>query len=146
MKKMKASQNREKNPVLNGEHMSSTEERNSDQFVEREASENEGINSESKESTSSPANMDQELFLLIKDGMRGLLNLGREHLSEAAVDGRKLLELRSLKKDKLKMYEKLGREVEWLIEAGEINHPGLKRGIEKIQEIEEQMKRLRSEH
>ena len=122
--------------------MSSSEEQSANQ----ETAVNEQPDSVQVEEKNSSAPVDQELFLLIKEGMRGLLSLGKEHLSEAAVDGRKLLELRSLKKDKLKLYEKLGREVQWLIEAGEITHPGLKRGIEKIQEIDEQMKVLRSEN
>ena len=126
--------------------MSPSEKPASEQSVNQSDSINEHPESVQAEKKTSPANMDQELFLLIKEGMRGLLSLGKEHLSEAAVDGRKLLELRALKKDKIKMYEKLGREVQWLIEAGEITHPGLKRGIEKIQELDEQMKQLRSEH
>ena len=126
--------------------MSSGEENTSKQSIDQESAMSEDVRSQGPEGESSPTNVDQELFLLIKEGMRGLLSLGRDQLSEAAVDGRKLLELRALKKDKLKMYEKLGREVQWLIEAGEITHPGLKRGIHKIQEIEDQMNRLKSEH
>ena len=45
------------------------------------------------------------------------------------------LHLRSLKKDRSKMYEKLGREVERLVEAGELSHPGLIRGVERITEL-----------
>ena len=126
--------------------MSSSEEHTSEQSANQDDSVNEQPDSMETEEKTSPANMDQELFLLIKEGMRGLLSLGKEHLSEAAIDGRKLLELRALKKDKIKMYEKLGREVQRLIDAGEITHPGLKRGIEKIQELDKQMKDLRSEH
>ena len=126
--------------------MSFSEEHKSEQSANQDDPMNEQPDSTETEEKTSPANMDQELFLLIKEGMRGLLSLGKEHLSEAAIDGRKLLELRALKKDKIKMYEKLGREVQWLIEAGEITHPGLKRGIEKIEELDKQMKDLRSEH
>ena len=125
--------------------MSSSEENTSEQSLNQAASVNNQSDSARSDEKTAPANMDQELFLLIKEGMRGLLNLGKEQLSEAAVDGRKILELRSLKKDKVRLYEKLGREVQWLIEAGEITHPGLMRGIEKIQDLDEQIKRLRSE-
>ncbi|MBM74919.1 MAG: hypothetical protein CMK59_05935 [Proteobacteria bacterium] len=120
--------------------MSSSEDKE-----DRESVEQEQHSDKSEEQQIPSPNIDTELFSLIKEGMRGLLTLGREHLSEAAIDGRKVLELRSLKKDKTKMYEKLGREVERLIEAKEIDHPGLVRGIEKIQEINEQIERLKSE-
>ena len=33
------------------------------------------------------------------------------------------------------MYAKLGREVEALVEAGEIHHPGLLRGVERIRAL-----------
>ena len=38
------------------------------------------------------------------------------------------------------MYEKLGREVEQLCAAGEIHHPGLLRGVERIRALENQIK------
>ena len=60
---------------------------------------------------------------------------GKDMFHRAADDGRRKLEVRSLKKDKNKMYEKLGREVERLVEGGEIHHPGLVRGVTRIAEL-----------
>ena len=53
--------------------------------------------------------------------------------------------LRSLKKDRSKMYEKLGREVEQLSEAGEIHHPGLLRGVERIQALAKKIEQAQKE-
>ena len=65
-----------------------------------------------------------------------VLSRGKEELSKRASDSRKALELRSLKKDRLRMFEKLGREVEMLVAAGEIKHPGLIRGVERIHRLD----------
>jgi hypothetical protein len=59
----------------------------------------------------------------------------KEKIDQIAANGKTKLELRSLKKDRNKMYEKLGREVERLVEAGEISHPGLIRGVERMTEL-----------
>ena len=64
-----------------------------------------------------------------------LQNKGKERVEELAEQGKKRLALRSLRKDKNKMYEKLGKEVERLVEAGEIHHPGLMRGVERIADL-----------
>ena len=48
--------------------------------------------------------------------LAALRSSGKEMLRNAADDGRRKLELRSLKRDRNKMYEKLGREVERLVE------------------------------
>ena len=71
-----------------------------------------------------------------------VLGRSKKEINKLASDGRKALELRSLKKDRMKMYEKLGREVELLIEAGEITHPGLIRGVERIHQLGLQIQEL----
>ena len=65
---------------------------------------------------------------------------GKERLGLLAEQSKKKLALRSLRKDRIKMYEKLGREVEQLCAAGEIHHPGLLRGVERIRALENQIK------
>ena len=70
---------------------------------------------------------------------------GKERLGIIAKQGKKKLALRSLRKDRCKMYEKLGREVEQLCAAGEIDHPGLLRGVERIQALEEQIEEAQKE-
>ena len=83
---------------------------------------------------------------MISDLAKGLLSAVRRKCTDEfqrfARDGRKQLELHSLKKDKHKMYEKIGREVERLIESGDVDHPGLRRGIERIQQLENKITQL----
>ena len=67
---------------------------------------------------------------------------GTEEVRRFARDSKKQLELRSLKKDKHKMYEKIGREVERLIESGDIDHPGLIRGIERIHQLDQKIESM----
>ncbi len=49
-----------------------------------------------------------------------------------AQSGRDRLEAYQARKDLQKLYEKLGRETVRLVEAGEITHPGLLVGAERI--------------
>lgn len=72
-------------------------------------------------------------------------NRGKERLGLIAQQSKKKLALRSLRKDRSKMYEKLGREVEQLCAAGEVHHPGLLRGVERIQALEKQIEEAQSE-
>ena len=83
---------------------------------------------------------------MIADLAKNLLSAVRRRcaaqVQRLATDGRKKLELHSLKKDKHKMYEKIGREVERLIESGDVDHPGLRRGIERIHQLDEKITHL----
>ena len=86
----------------------------------------------------------------IVDLTKGLLSAirkrGKKEIVRIAHDGRKQLELRSLKKDRHKMYEKIGREVEKLIEAGDIDHPGLIRGIERIHLLDQKISQISADN
>ena len=68
--------------------------------------------------------------------MRMVFERGQNRAGALAADGRGRLELRQLKKDRDAMYRKLGREVRRLLEAGEIEHPGIRRGVERIDALE----------
>lgn len=50
------------------------------------------------------------------------------------MQGRARMEMRQLQKDRTRMTEKLGREVIRLVEGGELDHPGLLRGVDRIRE------------
>lgn len=70
-------------------------------------------------------------------GLMGvLLRRGRVGVERAAVQTRFRLDLRQLKRDRDVMYQKLGRELRALIEAGELHHAGLARGVERIAELD----------
>ena len=63
---------------------------------------------------------------------RILATRGRRFAEVAARRGRQRLELFQRRRDLAKLYEKLGREVVRLVEAGEVSHPGLVKGAERI--------------
>ena len=81
---------------------------------------------------------------LLAELMGSLLHRGKQELKKFTTDGRRRLDLRSLQRDRTKMYEKLGREVENLFAAGEVSHPGLLRGVERIQQLEQQISELKA--
>ena len=64
---------------------------------------------------------------------------GQRELTKVAHESKERLLLRSLRKDRIKLYEKIGREVEQLILTGDIEHPGLEKRITKIREIEQEI-------
>lgn len=70
------------------------------------------------------------------DLVEKLLRRGRVEVEKAARKGRELLTLRQMRADRDRMYVKLGKEARNLLEGGEIDHPGLRRGIERIAELE----------
>lgn len=84
----------------------------------------------------------------VKDALKQFLQIvferGKQELVKRAFDGRKALELRAFKRDRLKMYEKLGREVEMLAAAGDIDHPGLIRGVQRIHKLDAQIEELKN--
>lgn len=74
-----------------------------------------------------------------------LARRGREELERAASQTRVRLDLRQLRRDREAMYAKVGREVRALLEGGEIQHPGLSRGVDRIREIEKKIADVESE-
>ena len=92
----------------------------------------------SSDTSTKPMGQD-ELRSALKSVLKILAREGQKRLGTALDDGRTSLTLRALKRDKQKMYEKLGREVVRLVEAGEIDHPGLLKGVERIKKIEAEL-------
>lgn len=78
--------------------------------------------------------------------MRMVFERGQTRAEAIAADGRGRLELRQLKKDRDAMYRKLGREVRRLLEAGELDHPGIRRGVERIQGVEARIEAVAARH
>lgn len=68
-----------------------------------------------------------------------ILRRGRVELEKAARKGRERLTLRQLRADRDRMYQKLGKETRQLVEAGDLDHPGLRRGVERIKELEQRL-------
>lgn len=78
--------------------------------------------------------------------VRMVFERGQSRAGALAADGRGRLELRQLRKDRDVMYQKLGREVRRLLEAGEIDHPGVRRGVERIEGIESRIATVAARH
>ncbi len=82
----------------------------------------------------------------VASGLLGVLfDRGRRELERAASTTRVRLDLRQLRKDREAMYQKLGREVRSLLEGGEIQHPGLQRGVERIAELDRKITQVESD-
>ncbi|MBW1878632.1 MAG: hypothetical protein JRI25_12345 [Deltaproteobacteria bacterium] len=73
-----------------------------------------------------------------------LLFRGRRGLGRAAERSRSRLELRQLQKDRDHFWVRLGRTAYHLVEAGEIDHPALRKAIARIDEIEARIDALHS--
>lgn len=65
-----------------------------------------------------------------------LLRRGKVEVERATKWGRERLTLRQLRSDRDRMYQKLGKEARLLVEGGDLDHPGLRRGVERIKELE----------
>lgn len=72
----------------------------------------------------------------VADLLGKILRRGRVEVERAARKGRERLALRQMRSDRDRMYAKLGKEARQLLEAGELDHPGLRRGVERIRELE----------
>ena len=73
---------------------------------------------------------------VVGGALRFLLDKGRQGVEWSTSEGKHQMVKRQLLKDRQAMWEKLGREVCALVEGGEVDHPGLLRGAERIQQIE----------
>ena len=87
-----------------------------------------------------PALRDMAVDLLGK-----LFRRGRVEVEKAARKGRERLTLRQLRSDRDRMYQKLGKEARNLLEAGELDHPGIRKGVERIAELERRLQELEDE-
>ncbi len=79
-----------------------------------------------------PGGGERSLGLLVGKFM----DRSRIELERAARRGRDLLTLRQLRTDRDRMYQKIGKETRALLEAGELDHPGVRRGVDKVKELE----------
>lgn len=62
----------------------------------------------------------------------GVARRGRSEVGRLARRGKERLEANQARKDLDHLYQKLGRETVRLVEAGEVVHPGLVAGAERI--------------
>ncbi len=91
-----------------------------------------GAGAGSADALAAPGALGEALGSLLKV----VFTRGRTELSRVASTSRVRLDLRQLRKDRDVMYQKLGREVRSLVDGGEIEHPGLVRGAQRIAEMD----------
>lgn len=77
--------------------------------------------------------------------LRRAVRRGRQEVGRAAAQGRVRMELRQLRQDRQRMFEKLGREVVLLVDAGELTHPGMIRGAERIRQVDAQIAQVEAD-
>lgn len=74
---------------------------------------------------------------------RKVVDRSRTELGRAAKSGRSQLELRQLQKDLDHFWVRLGKTTARLVQGGEIDHPALRKALERIDEIEAKIDELR---
>lgn len=71
--------------------------------------------------------------------MKRVVRRGRSSLGRAAEAGRVALETRQKQKDLEHFWARLGKTAHHLVEAGEIDHPALRKAMDRIQLLEEEL-------
>ncbi len=91
---------------------------------------------EPKGNPTRPGGIDPVLLETVGGLMGKLWKRGLGEAERAARRGRDRLALRQLRSDRDRMYQKLGKEARHLLEGGEIDHPGIRRGVERVRDVE----------
>ena len=82
---------------------------------------------------------------VIRQLMEAVSSRSRKEVSRAQVHSRLTMERRQLERDRNTMLTKLGRETIALLNGGEVDHPGLRRGAARIEELDAQIVGIGSE-
>lgn len=84
----------------------------------------------------------------VADGLAHLLGRlvfrGRQGLGRAARAGRTRLELRQLQRDRDAFWVRIGKTAYHLVQAGEIDHPALRKAMARIDDLEARIAALQS--
>lgn len=75
----------------------------------------------------------------LRQVLSALRHHGRRQVGQLARKGREKLDLYQARRDLERLYQKLGREVVLLIEAGELQHPALAQRAERIRRQEAEL-------
>lgn len=68
-----------------------------------------------------------------------MLSRGRVEVEKAARRGKEMIHLRQMRTDRDRMYQKLGREAVRLVEAGDLDHPGVVKGVARVKALEDRI-------
>ncbi|MCB9681365.1 MAG: hypothetical protein H6733_07810 [Alphaproteobacteria bacterium] len=82
---------------------------------------------------------------VLQDALRRLVAESRDRIVRAADDGRVLLKVRGLQRDRDALWIRLGKIAYRLTESGELDHPALHKAMQHIDDLEDEIARLRVE-
>ena len=82
---------------------------------------------------------------VLQDALRKLVADSRERLLRAADDGRVLLRVRQLQRDRDALWGRLGKTAYRLVQSDEIDHPALRKAMSLVDDLDDEIRRLRDE-
>jgi hypothetical protein len=91
---------------------------------------------------SHPATQSPSLTGILREFVSALSRRSRSELGRAAQQSRQSMDMRQLRRDRDAMLAKLGREVLALVDGGEVDHPGLIRGAERVRGLDDRITAL----
>ena len=94
---------------------------------------------------STPGPVAHNLSDVLQDAVRRLVAESRDRIVRAADDGRSLLKVRAMQRDRDALFLRLGKVAYRLVESGEVDHPALRKAMAHVDELDEAIDRLRAE-
>jgi len=82
---------------------------------------------------------------VLQDALRKLVDDSRDRIVRAADDGRAMIRVRTLQRERDQFWIRLGRIAYRLVESGEIDHPALQKARARIDDLEAEIARLQTE-
>ena len=98
----------------------------------------------SADPTSTARDLQPILGDVLSHAVRRLLRRGRSEISRAAEASRTQLALRRQQADLAHFWARLGKTAYHLVQAGEIDHPALRKAMQRIDELEAEIDALRA--
>jgi hypothetical protein len=81
---------------------------------------------------------------VLQDALRRLLGEGQRRLTRAADDGRVMLRVRQLQRDRDALWVRMGKTAYHLMDDGEVQHVSLDKVREKIDALDDELRHLRA--
>ena len=75
----------------------------------------------------------------LKEALRIVLSRGMKGMVKVGSQGAEQMGLRALRKKQDRLYMKLGKELEILVNQGDIQHPGLERALSLLAEVQQEI-------
>lgn len=79
---------------------------------------------------------------VLQDALQKFVHEGRDRILRAADDSRALLRVRQLQRDREAMWTRLGKIAYRLTEAGEVDHPALRKAVDHVDALDREIASL----